>query len=312
MAEPAPRVDGAPAAEDPPSKGSAIELAGLVVAATTFITALAFYFGWAITTSNVAYFGIDSSALGFSTQDYVLRSTDALFVPLGTMVVLALGAISIHAGVEHWLADPRRRPLLRHLARLGVVAGGALLALGLWEAIKHLPIWPSYLLPPASPGIGIAVLAYSVRVRALANAADGRAGSAPRTAARPRRLAVMLVWLLVVLSAFWTAAVFAAALGRGRAQELAANLRGRPAVTVFSPRRLHLEGPGVTLSRLAGGDSAYRYQYSGLRLLIRGGDKYFLVPEQWRPGAGRAIVLVDEPPLRFEFGSNPRQRVLRR
>ena len=81
-----------PAASDGalPNPRRALELIGLVVAPTTLVTALAFYFGWVLTNSRASYFGIDASALGYSTQDYLLRSADALFVPLGSVFVLAL------------------------------------------------------------------------------------------------------------------------------------------------------------------------------------------------------------------------------
>ena len=48
---------------------------------------------------------------------------------------------------------------------------------------------------------------------------------------------------------------------------------------------------------------AYRYRYSGLRLLIRSGGKYFLLPGNWTRDAGTVIVLGDRPDYRFEFGS---------
>jgi hypothetical protein len=82
---------------------------------------------------------------------------------------------------------------------------------------------------------------------------------------------------------------------------VAQNLGARPAVTVFSARRLHLTG--VAEQELDGRDSAYRYRYAGLRMLIRSGGKYFLLPDGWIRGRGAAIVLSDGPSLRFEFGS---------
>jgi hypothetical protein len=117
------------------------------------------------------------------------------------------------------------------------------------------------------------------------------------------RLALTLVCLLVVHSAFWTAAKFAAALKRGYAEDVAKDLHRRPQVTVFSRQELHLTGAGVT--DLGDGDSAYQYRYSGLRLLIRGVGRYFLLPNDWKPGCAPVIVLADSPSLRFEFTSVP-------
>lgn len=66
-----------------PSARGVFELVGRVVAPSTLLVALAFYFGWVLTNSRASYFGIAASALGFSTQDYLLRGVDALFVPMG-------------------------------------------------------------------------------------------------------------------------------------------------------------------------------------------------------------------------------------
>lgn len=274
---------------------TALEFAGLIIAATTLISALAFYFGWAITASKVAYFGIDSSALGFSTQDYILRSTDALFVPLGAVIVLALAALTLQAAVMRALADARRARVLRRIARGGVAVGAVVLAIGLWGAVEPLPVSLGDLFTAASPGVGIAVLAYCLHVVALVDA-KGAQGVTTRP-----RLGVILVCLLVGLSAFWTIAVFAAELGRERGRTLGANLDERPAVTVFSPKALHLADAGATERRLTGSDSAYRYRYSGLRLIFRADDRYFLVADDWCPSTGTAIVLTDDPSLRFDF-----------
>jgi hypothetical protein len=93
--------------------------------------ALAFYFGWVLTNSRMAYYGIEASALDFSVQDYLLRSADALFVPLGTAAAVALGAVWLHAHAIRQLADRTRRARLRIAAQASVVAGGGLFAAAL-------------------------------------------------------------------------------------------------------------------------------------------------------------------------------------
>ena len=63
----------------------ASRLAGLVrsvVAPATLISGIAYYFGWRREQAFAGYFGIDASLLDFSSTDYVIRSVDALFVPL--------------------------------------------------------------------------------------------------------------------------------------------------------------------------------------------------------------------------------------
>ncbi|HEV7807642.1 MAG TPA: hypothetical protein VGO80_17615 [Solirubrobacteraceae bacterium] len=301
---PTPAVPAPPAGE--PAGGgplttdgarSALEIAGLIVAPPAFVTALAFYFGWTLTAARASYYAIDVSALGFSTQDYLLRSTDALFVPLVAGLAVALGAVTLHAAVVRDLQSGQRRHLLLLTARIAVALGGTLFGLGLVGMFERLAIWPSYLWAPASPGIGVALLAYGLYL--LGRLSTGIRARAP--SGRRARLDVALVVIMVVLSAFRTASVYADALGRGRAMGVAQNLGARPAVTVFSARRLHLTG--VAEQELDGRDSAYRYRYAGLRMLIRSGGKYFLLPDGWIRGRGAAIVLSDGPSLRFEFGS---------
>jgi hypothetical protein len=272
------------------------------VAPTTLVTALAFYFGWVLTNSRMAYFGIDASALGFSVRDYLLRSADALFVPIGTAAVVALGAVWLHAHAIGQLANRGRRARLRIAARVAIVAGAVLFAVGAISVFAPLSFSPYYLFPSASPGIGIALLAYALHLLGRIDAAEGSL-VAPPLDARSRVRTMALVALLILLSAFWTASTYADALGRGRSTRYAATLSRHPHVTVFSPKRLDIKADGVVERRLSGRDLAYRYRYSGLRLLLRSGGKYFLLPEGWTRSSGAAIVLADSPDYRFEFGA---------
>ena len=89
-------------------------IVGLVVALvapTTLITALAYYFGYRREQAFAGYFGIDSSALGFSTSDYVLRSVDALFVPVAIVLLVAFGAVFLHALAGDRLVRVDVRPI---------------------------------------------------------------------------------------------------------------------------------------------------------------------------------------------------------
>jgi hypothetical protein len=280
---------------------STLEVVGLFVAPTTLVTALSFYFGWVLTNSRASYLHIDASLFGFSTQDYVLRSVDALFVPLGATFVLGLLVLWLHAWAMRQLADPRRRTRLRLAGGAGMLVGGALLAFGIAAVFNLLSFSPYYLVAPASPGIGIGLLAYGVHLRRRIEAVERphQPSFLPAGPAAP----TVLVAMVVVLSAFWTASKYADAVGRGRAQRLVASLSALPEVTVFAPQRLDVAEPGVVEQRLVGADRAYHYRYSGLRLLIRSAGKYFLLPNGWSRATGSTIVLTDSPAYRFEFGA---------
>ena len=104
----------------------------------------------------------------------------------------------------------------------------------------------------------------------------------------------------LVLTLFWSVAVYAQLRGFAAARDIAEQPASLPGVVVFAPQQLNLEGPGIRERSLSGDEPRYRYRYDGLRLLVRANERYFLLPEQWRPGA-RAVVLLDEPSLRVEF-----------
>jgi hypothetical protein len=276
---------------------STLEFVGLVAAPTTVVTALAFFFGWTETNARALYFGIDASALGFSTKDYLVRSADALFVPLAALLVLALLVVLLHTVVTRDAAGGRRHAL-RAAALTAVVVGVVLFTIGVAAVFAPLPFSPHYLFPSASSGLGVALVAYGLHL--LGRLSPSGHWLSPSS--RPGLVvAGTLAGLLIVLSAFWTASEYAKALGRGRAEDLAAALDSRPRVAVFAPRRLLIAGPGVTEEQLSARDAAYRYRYAGLRLLVRSGGKYFLLPKDWSTSAGAAIVLPDSAALRFEF-----------
>ncbi|HET7518173.1 MAG TPA: hypothetical protein VFN05_10840 [Actinomycetes bacterium] len=101
---------------------------------------------------------------------------------------------------------------------------------------------------------------------------------------------------------FWSVAVYAQARGVREAARVAATISRRPDVTVYSARRLHLEGPTLRETELPGPDAAYRYRYSGLKLVVRSGGKWFLLPASWTLGnRGAALLLPDTDDLRVEF-----------
>jgi hypothetical protein len=80
-------------------------------------------------------------------------------------------------------------------------------------------------------------------------------------------------------------------------------------VTVFArdPYTLFVNGHGVSVSDLElerDGKTVsgrYRKQYSGLRLLMHAGGKYFLLPSHWRRGRDRVAEIPDDGQVRIEI-----------
>ena len=61
-----------------------------VIAPLSIITALMFYFGLLHAYHFFRQFGIDYTVFDLSTQDYVVRSADGLFIPLAVVCLLVL------------------------------------------------------------------------------------------------------------------------------------------------------------------------------------------------------------------------------
>ena len=74
--------------------GRIVVILARVIAPTTLITALFFYFGWAFTFERYRYFGVDQSVLSLSTKDYLLRSIIPAFEPLRGLLLFSLCSIS--------------------------------------------------------------------------------------------------------------------------------------------------------------------------------------------------------------------------
>jgi hypothetical protein len=277
------------------------EKLSLFIAPPTFIIALLFWFGWTMTNARAAYFGIDSSMLGLSTDDYLLRSADAAFVPIAVILVILLIAIALHGLIRSAIMTGRSLEAVRRGAISGAVLGLVLTSLGVWAMFEPLPFATNYLVPPVILGAGPSLIAYSTWTLRHPTRSDNKA--AARTVPAWERSGYVIAVALALLGVFWASSLYANALGLGRAQALAATLPSRPAVTVFSVKSLDIQAAGITVTRITDESSEYKYQYSGLRLLIYSANKYFLVNKNWSPEQGITIVLQDTPDIRLEFVS---------
>jgi hypothetical protein len=276
-----------------------LEKLSLAIAPPTLVIALAFWFGWTLTNARSDYFGIDSSVLGYSTTDYVLRSADAAFVPIAVTLLVILVATVFHGLTQHAVIAAGSRNLVKRGASACIALGAALTFFGVWGMFEPLPIATNYLLPPILLGSGPALAAYSVWTRLHVRAVEKKEKT--RVVPSWERAGYVVAVMITVLGIFWAASLYAAALGRGRAELLAESLTSRPAVTVFSERALDIDAPGVIVTKIADADSEYRFRYTGLRLLVHSANKYFLVNDRWSREHGVTIVLDDTPDIRLEF-----------
>ena len=71
-----------------------------IVAPATLLSTLLFYFGYVSSRAQYRYFGVDVDTVGLSTQDYVMRSPQALLVPLLAISLGGAGLLLLHAAVR--------------------------------------------------------------------------------------------------------------------------------------------------------------------------------------------------------------------
>jgi hypothetical protein len=262
------------------------------------VTALLFYFGWVYTNTRALYFGIDSSIFGYSIQDYILRSVDVIFVPMGVLLVTGMLLLGIHSNVSAWMRKHRRGPLPTLLRGTLLCGGTALIGAGIAGLTRHPVLGGEELLPPLFFGLGTLSVAYGVHLHhRYGPTAEHRRQQQPTL----RSTYQAVVFGLVTLSLFWMMGDWAKMVGWGRAERLRATLNQRPGVTVYAKEALDIEPrSGVEADPLPNGGT-YHFRYRGLKLLIRSGNTYFLVPSGWDRTDGVVILLSDSDHTRVEL-----------
>jgi hypothetical protein len=259
------------------------------VAPATFLTGVLFYYGYVSSRAQFRYFGVDVDTVGLSTRDYVMRSPQALLVPLLLVPIVGAALLMVSRLLD------RRLPAT---AVPTVARGGAVLlgiGLAMLAAYGWLGSWPYYpMVTPMVLAAGLLALLWSWH----------RTGG--------HRNAIVLGLLALAVCVFWATATLAEWTGEGAARRTARHLDRLPSVVVDTPEQLHLgmaPESGVIESVLPepGQDEEqeYRYRYRGLRLLIHAGDRMFLVPEHWTPTGSTVLVPLDDVRVRFRFVNDP-------
>jgi hypothetical protein len=286
-----------PIIQEAPRLRPVLETIGFVIAPTTFLTGLLFYFGRVYTTARLSYFGMDPSVAELSTQEYLLRSVQPMFVPLGVMAVIGLVLVWTHSMLVSWMQAGQHSRILTALPVGLGISGIALVAIGVAGLLGYPLFGIDLLITPVSLTFGTVGLSYAVYLRRRLH---GGSSFQPRWASLA---SMMLVSVLVIVNVFWAMGEWALGLGRGRAQELAAQLAYRaPGVVVYSKQPLSIDpATGVTSERVEGNGSPYKVRYRRLRLFLHSNDRYFLVPTDWSPSTGVVIVLPDSDATRIEL-----------
>ena len=284
-----------------------LRVIAVVVAPTTALAALLFYFGWVYSRAIYEAFGIDQSILGFSNQDYVLRSITVIFQTLRVALVAALFAPWAHFLIRRLVKSQRLEKRLRisSLLAWAFVLLGLGLALSLGSGFLGVgsSVEAMWLTQPIAFTLGFALVGYGLYLSEL-DAAEPKSGSRqpPENTdmSKGRRWSLVVVVGLVIVGLFWVSANYAHVLGQHAVKDFDAQIKYLPRVTVYSQESLSLQGQGVTLEQVSEDSKAYRYRYTGLRFLARSGSKYFLLPELWTPADGATIILSETGTIRIE------------
>jgi hypothetical protein len=126
--------------------------------------------------------------------------------------------------------------------------------------------------------------------------------TSPRSGPYPLAQALVLL-ALGLLAVLWAVGLYADRVGTSLARDLVAGLSNQAAVTIYSTERIAIAGTGVDVSEIAQPGSRYRYQYSGIRLLVRSGDKYLLLPVGWQRGRDRVFLVQDDDTIRIDVAA---------
>jgi hypothetical protein len=292
-AEPEPPASASPPPGDAPKGNDLLRWLLGVVANATVLTALLVFFGWQRNDVQSQRLGIDESVLGMSTRDYVLRSTGSV---LALLLVIGVGGLLWLWCDDRLVARIRARGrqdrLVRYTLRL-LPFGWLILPAFVW-VLGYVWRTTAFVAWPFSIGAGVLLVLYAAHLRAmLPGAAEPEPGRVPLL----RAFAAVIVGVTL----FWGASNYATVQGNAFADHFASHVGDLTQVAVYASRRLHLTAPGVTETPIPGDKDAYRYRYTGLRLVLHSGGHYFLISDGWTPRHGVVLMLGDDDPLRLEF-----------
>jgi hypothetical protein len=287
----APRTTGETASAAP---SRALKVFSSILAPTTVLTALLFYFGVQHANAFCGWFGVHYSVLGLSVADYLIRASDGMTVPITVVAATGLAVLWTYRLLESRLSPKMWQTLLRRAVPVLAAAGVLLVGLGLTGLADPALLYRF----PGLPGLCIAAgfLCFPLADR-LHQVRTGRRGSP---------IAAVVQWtftfVLVTIGSFWAVTDYSAAVGELRAYEYQLALPKMADTVVFSGKDLGVRARGVTMTPCAP-DAEYRFRYDGLVLVLQSGGTSLLLPRAWHQQDGVAILLPSSG-VRLEFAPN--------
>jgi hypothetical protein len=286
-----------------------LSTAGAITSQALIVTAMLYYFGQVYTRTWFAHFGIDVGMLGYSIPEYVVRSMNGTFWPavlalLATVALAGLRPVPILVVVRS--RQPRRT--LRRWFVFVVTLGAGLLAgvaAGILLRAQVPAVMSRYL--PLMLITGAALLGYAIALRMWFPVQLG-----PRRHRRSGRstdspwLTVLALLTLGFIGTLWAVGGYAAEQANKDATTAeATHFTDRPLVLLFSVDRLAIEGGASRVDPIAVPDEKFRYVYSGLTLLVRTPDRYFLIPYDWKAKRDRVFIIDISDDIRIDIARHP-------
>jgi hypothetical protein len=298
-------LDGVPAAaaEELAAKEAlprVLKVFGGVLAQTSLLIGLLFYFGRSRSSGFYRYFRINFTALDLTRNDFLFAGIDGLFVPIAVTCLLALLLLWLNRLLLTRVPDRTRRRAVRMLVPAAALTGVALVGLAFLDLITEGNVFGAN-----SPvgGLclagGVVALFYAARLvrlflppaAPLHRRGPGATGLAEWCAA----------FLLVTIGLFWAADGYAHGVGLRGAITLHRALPSTSEAVLYSAQSLSIGAEGVTERRCADPDAAYRFRYDGLRLVRQAGNQYVLLPATWSRADGTALLITRSDDVRLEF-----------
>lgn len=279
-----------------------LKIVGTVVAPTTLLTALMYYFGRLEAAAYFWYLGTQVTVLDLTVQDYLNNSVDGLIPPLAAVAGTTLLVLWIQQLLLGAIPAETRQKVLRVLMPAAAFGGFVLVGLTVTDSVVR-PVFPATFLEGRGLSLSIGVLLLVCADRLLRSLIAQR--RPPQMMRRvPGAVAVAewgAVFVLVSVGLFWAVGSYAITLGISRGQQLETTLRNLTQVVAYSEKKLNLQAPGVREVPCPYPDSAYHFRYDGLKLVRQSGNHYFLLPAGWTHTNGAAILLPRSDSLRLEF-----------
>jgi hypothetical protein len=262
-----------------------------VVAPITLVTALLVYAAWTRTKTFFAYFGVDSSILGLSVQEYLLRSADTAF---GLLAWIAVAWLTVLVAAR---VGSRLIGLLKTRWRRRIHAVVAWLALACVLVGLLSIVWP-VLSGALSPYGAAAILSGGSLVLARSRRGLGHPGGSISDDLTRAALVV-----IVALAAFWTATDYARDLGTREAENVDRQPDSLAEVDLYSAEPLDMPGSLVSSSGVNVTPSTMSYRYIGLRLLEFSNDRWLVITGRRENLHSSVLILKDSDDIRVQIAS---------